>query len=617
MIPGFGDVYKMDGGTRLVSHVGAFTHPMTAAQLADQHTFARGETVGFFSENMRTVRVLRRGADHAWSSDFWPYDPIGTVDYGGEYPKTDAVYEMTLSWSENDQPSIVLTIEGETATAVRLGRQTNSMTAADWDQFGDDLQDAVRDLPSMNDDVEVFDFSATGSNNRVIRIVFGGSLSGDQYQVLAAVTGSANMAAVVTNVQVGKTEGEPIVSAERGYPATMVEAQQRAIYGGIAVRPAALLGSKLGEYFNINTEAVGADQAFLEALSVDRSEAITHLLWDKYLVVFTSENEYFANNRDLSKDQPKNMINAGSENGSRRSCRPKRIAGEIFYVSGNGEILYAANYDDVQTSYLSAEVSLLHSHFVSDVQRIEMQRGDAATDGSRLLLLRGDGKLAQAMIIRGQDVFGFSWWLTPGTIMDIAGDKDNVMWLGVERAGPDGPVTCLESFEEGELLHSAIAVGPSDLAGVVNGLEDFEGQSVWAVADGYVLGPYTVASGEITLPDPATNVRVGLWSAPYGETLGYLASNDSGEIIRRPGRIATVRLNLSETTSLAIGANGSAVRNQTLTRVGDTIDAPPPAYNGQLKVSGLRGHVQGPTVVMTQTRPGTLHVRNLMVEPSL
>jgi hypothetical protein len=612
LIEGFADVWRMNMSTGRAAHVGAFLHGMSEAELADQHAFGSGETLGFFAEDLKTPRALRRGADHAWQVDDWPYGPIGTVNYGGDYPKTDDIHEITISWSGSSEFYLSLTVEGEDTQGVPSGGDPASVT---WSTYAAAVQTAIRALPSMTDDVTVVDGGSPLSGSRVLEVTFGGALSGDSYEVLASIPNTVDAAAVVTNTQIGTTEGEAVVSDLRGYPAEMTEAQQRAIYGGIKARPAAVLGSALGEYFNINVQGLGADQAFIEAIRVARTEKINHFVWDKYLIVFTDQNEYFINNRDLSKDQPKNVVQATSY-GSRRSCRPVRIDGEVFYVSKNGQILYAANYDDVQTSYLSAPVSLLHSHFINDMQRIGSQKGTEATDGYRFFGLRGDGKLIQAMIIRGQDVFGFSWWLTPGTVRDFVTDADNYVWLAVQRAGPNGPMICLETFEEGQLLHSATDVGPSDSAGRVSGLERFEGQEIWAVADGYVLGPYTVSSATIDLPSYAADVTVGFWTAPYAETLGQLITDDRGNILRRPGRIATVSLRLRNTTQLALGANGGAVRDVTLTRAGDTIDAPPPPYNGLQKITGLRGRVNAPTVAITQLRPGALQVENFMVEVS-
>lgn len=72
-----------------------------------------------------------------------------------------------------------------------------------------------------------------------------------------------------------------------------------------------------------------------------------------------------------------------------------------------------------------------------------------------------------------------------------------------------------------------------------------------------------------------------------------------------------------ETTSIAIGANGNPARNIPLYRFGMAVDAPLAPQSRSVRVSGLRGFSKEPTVVITQTRPGKLKVRDITVEQKL
>jgi hypothetical protein len=85
-------------------------------------------------------------------------------------------------------------------------------------------------------------------------------------------------------------------------------------------------------------------------------------------------------------------------------------------------------------------------------------------------------------------------------------------------------------------------------------------------------------------------------------------------VLRRPKRVHTVKLDVIDTTSVAIGANGHAARDQTLYFAGDATDAPVAPYTGRVSATGLRGFSDDGIVEITQTRPGALQWRGITVE---
>ena len=80
----------------------------------------------------------------------------------------------------------------------------------------------------------------------------------------------------------------------------------------------------------------------------------------------------------------------------------------------------------------------------------------------------------------------------------------------------------------------------------------------------------------------------------------------------RPARVHTVTASLLDTESVAIGANGRPAKDVSLLRADDDVTLAPPLFNGQIEVAGLQGCVVGPSVVITQTRPGRLRIRDYM-----
>lgn len=89
----------------------------------------------------------------------------------------------------------------------------------------------------------------------------------------------------------------------------------------------------------------------------------------------------------------------------------------------------------------------------------------------------------------------------------------------------DGLVPYIMSDQDGPILRIVQSgdwsyVTPS---ATVSGLDHLEGQTVWALADGLVEGPFTVTFGSITLPFPASTIVVGLLFTSQLQTL-YLTT---------------------------------------------------------------------------------------------
>ncbi|TIX80894.1 MAG: hypothetical protein E5V24_22790, partial [Mesorhizobium sp.] len=95
-----------------------------------------------------------------------------------------------------------------------------------------------------------------------------------------------------------------------------------------------------------------------------------------------------------------------------------------------------------------------------------------------------------------------------------------------------------------------------NLAGVISGLPYEDGAQLWAKADGFVVGPFTVAGGSIALGDAYAAALVGRWVAPRWESMPQVLVTPSDEVILRPGRIHTLYANIADTDSIAVGANG-------------------------------------------------------------
>lgn len=605
--PGLVDVYRNR------THVGAALTNLTASQLRRAKAPQQFDSMFVLQQNLVPERVMRRGGDHEWQRDDIPWDAIAEADLGGVYPKTTDIWEVFIRWVAGvGELYVNLIINGEETGGIQWGESEVA------DDLAPRLQTALLALPSMKPGVTVTGDDLTGAAAK-FTVTFGGDNDGIPFNVIAQVVNTADGAGFATHIQIGKTEGEPIMSGTRGWPASGNFFQDRFVLGGYLAKPGAASASRVGEYFDHNIKAVGPDTALLVNIGTEGAERINHIVVGRHLMFFTDSAEYFVSDRVIDAEQPVNFIQT-SKNGAHPNAGIYEIDDQLYYLSQDGNVLYAAEYDDVRTKYVSEPVSLLASHLVDGCRETALQRPAANSDSSRLWIGRANGRLIAAHIIRGQEVLGFCEWVTDGDVESVAVAGDNVVHLATTRIVDGVAAGCIEALEDGLWLDAAVtqtfvppAAGPMS----VPGLEAHEGAEVWAVADGFVVGPFTVAGGVITLDVPAATVTVGRWTPPRAETLPLIRVLQDGVVQLRPGRIHSVRAGIIDTDSLAIGANGRPARDVGLYRFGMPVDAPPPPVTKRVAVEGISGFSDAPTVVFTQRRPGSLHVRDWAIEAKL
>lgn len=608
---------------------------VTAAMLPDLDFYSEGNTIGIGHGDLETVRLFlaTAGQLHDWRQDLWPYDPVPKADLGGDYPKTDDKWEVF--WRRATGSPYVyttFTINGETTPAVALPDSTGAPhtwdAGDDWNRYATDIAAAINALASIGGGVTVTqDASVITSGSRKMVITFGGDLSGQEFELSAIVTNTADASALGYHTQIGKTETEAVFSTTRGWPGTFELTQDRLAYGRIPAVGGAMAMSRIGEYFDLNIDGQTDNAARLDKIRSQTSETILHIKESSYIFVFTDLSLYFVPNRTIERNSPLNFVPA-SDIGAQPNCKPFTLEGEVYYVAINPEgLAFAANggkqvlritesVTSSNTNFNADPVSLLASHLADNLIRSANQKPATDLDASKGWLMRTDGRLIAQQMIRNQDINGYCEWLSAagGLVREIGIDGKNRLWLAVERAGR----TSIERYDTSIYLQDAVDAVP-DLGGVITGLPYEDGAELWAKADGYVLGPFTCVGGSISLGDAYAAALVGRWIAPRFETMPQVLVTGGDEVIRRPGRIHTLYVDIADTDSIAVGANGEDPVDIDLHETSDPVDAPMPLKTKMLTVGGdvLVGMVTDTTAVITQKRPGELRVRQIAMGTKL
>ena len=610
---------------------GVWLPTVTASLQAEAKFYTENATIGIFSRDLETIRVRRSGSATEWEVDSWPYAGVPGVDYGATYSKTDDVWEIFVSWTDNDDYLYLsVTVNGETTPSVPLQDGAGdpvtftaaSSTPAYWDNLTAALKTALEALPSLGPTITIAWKDQPGKARKLI-VTFEGDLSGDEYQVTALATNTADVAAIAYHIEIGETAFEPLISTLRGWPGNVCLVQDRMAYLDLNGQPSAVALSQGAEYFNLNIEAAGASAARLDRLRAGSTiERVIAGLDATYFVIFTNRGVYFVANRVLTAGEPLNFTAAG-EKGIAPDTTPIAAAGKVYYVALNidqdgetiGHQVMSLRYDEIATNFVADPESLLATHLIENVTRTALQLSDSHNDANRLWFLRSDGRLICGLTIPSQDILGFCEWVAAagGAARQLHVEERNRMWIVVERDNEKR----YELMDRAIFLQAAVSA-TADLAGEVDGLDLHEGREVWAVAENYVLGPFTVDGGAIDLGDAYTgDVLVGLWQPPVWESMPRWRILPDDSILKRPGRIHGALVSVKATTSIAIGANGQPVRDVPLLDTNDPTNAPMPAKTKTVQRFGMMGMQTGTTMTISQVRPGTLRVTSIVYQEKL
>lgn len=580
--------------TLTIAGMSAVVAEMTYAQQAD--------TMLLFHNDLQSKRI--RVSDTGWSVDNVPYQNLPNYDYGGVYTNgVSAVWRLEFVGLDDGSTVFTLNISGQETESIVYAFPSQATTQAR-------IQAAIDNLPNVAPGAVV---DIAGST--IYTITFSGAGNeGDGWAVSGRVINKADAAVISIKQTVGVLPGEPVISAERGWPQCGLFYQQRLLIGGFKSLPNAWMYSLQSNYYNFDPRFTEANGPALIPMDKAGGERIERMVDNLNLLIFTSEAEYWIAERALSKTEAPNHVQA-SRNGIRRGVPVIENEGAALWCHANGSTMGELRYTDVEGNFVAIDTSLLASHLLDDVVDQASRRAAASMDGNLQAIVRADGQARLVTLLREQEVTAYARMSAATTFKAVARNARNEMSFIADHGG----ARSLQRLEDGLLLDEAIDFSFGGPQAAINGLARFNGRQVWAIGDGNVFGPFTVAGGTITLPVPVTLATVGTWRPPIVSTLSPPRDIGPNVVLKRKARIHTVHISIVDTTSLAIGTNGGALHEVNLHRYGVLADVSELAQGvtGEIKISGLRGYADAPFVTISQLRPGRLNVRSITVEAAL
>lgn len=325
-------------------------------------------------------------------------------------------------------------------------------------------------------------------------------------------------------------------NAANKYPGCVTFFEQRTVWGRTLEKPAAIFGSRSSEFENMNvTRPLQANDAYTFSMVGRQKNIIRHLLPMKELIVLTDTSVKALSGTDgFITPTSINIDNSGYRGSSK--VRPVLLDENLaMFVPQKGGGIRTLGFQFEADGYKGNDITVYARHLFKGFDIVQMAWAEHPT--GTLWCVRSDGKLCALTWLAEQEVWGWTLCETDGLVESCAvvleGGLDT-LYIAVARqiggetrrmverltsplwSEADGG----DGIDDACFLDSAIRYS-GEPANTFEGLTHLEGREVYAVADGSVHGPLTVANGRVGLPAgyEASRVVVGL---PYDAWLWTL-----------------------------------------------------------------------------------------------
>jgi hypothetical protein len=584
----------------------AIAFPATLAMLRRIKFEPKYDTILAWHVDLAPQAIKRLGSSTEWSCEPVVFENVPLVDYGGVYTNgVNEIQEVELRGIATGE-DFDLAIEGETTTAIARDAD-GAVTAAA-------IKAALEALANVEAGLTVTPDATSPTEKWTVEFTGEGNASRDWLQMIGtSLSNDPDDFVRVRTTQKGKTAGEDIISATRGWPAVGRFAQQRLVMAGLKSRPNEILASLTGDPFNLNAEVDVAVAGFSWEIDGTENNEIIDLVVSTRLIFIGDEQMVFLKNRVLSAEEVPEF-GVSDAPGIRAETVAVSTDNAIYYIQADGTTLRQMAYTELEQNFVAENASVLSAHLIRQPIDMARRRASGKVNSDVILLVNeADGTIVAQTVMRSQEVSGFAPWETDGAWKSVMVDHDNVAWTICERTVDGSPELRLEYLEPEKLLDEAIEKTQT-LSATIAGLERFNGREIWIVGDGSVYGPHVVADGEVTIADPVAVVRAGTWIAPLAVDPDVSLEEETRGRHSRLKRVNRAVVSVMDTSSLAIAANGGPVFDVPLRSNAETVTDTPPLQDlvtGDVEAEGMHGFSRHGRLTVTQAYPGFLTVRSV------
>ena len=204
---------------------------------------------------------------------------------------------------------------------------------------------------------------------------------------------------------------EQVFSDVRGYPQSVAIFDDRLYFAGSTSRPAGIMASKIGEYYNFDLDNASGDDAIDVTLGSDRVDEIRYMQQGRNLQIFTDSGEYYLRPESTGGISPTNIAFKRQTTFGIKKIKPQQLEGATYFIQRSGTVAREYIYDDVQDGYTSNSVSYL-TDVIYNPRETGIAIGTTERPEQFWFVVNTDGTVACFHTLRADKVQGWSKWST-------------------------------------------------------------------------------------------------------------------------------------------------------------------------------------------------------------
>ena len=526
------DVYDSDGASVQLNITTNCN--WTTAQLFELNYAQFGDTVFIAHRNNPTVKIVR-GSATSFSVDLFAFEIDEDVVVSGAYKTHTPFYKYA------DSTVTVTLSTASTGTGRTITASANVWTNSYVGHY----------LKVDGSQIKITGYtSATVITGTIIEAVAGGAGPHFDWE-------------------------EELISIAHGYPQAVTFHDNRLWFGGIRDKPAGVIASQVGGYFNFDIGTGLAAEAIDVTVTGDRINEVRHLVSSRNLQLFTDGGEYFVpTSSDTSAVTPSNIIFMRQTPYGCSRAKPIIFDGATIYSQKNGKSIREYLYSDVQTAYASTSISILASQLINSPKDMTMTTGSSTRPEQFAFFTNTDGTLALFHSVRAEKIAGWTLWSTRSgdEFTSITSLNENLFCV-VKRSLESSTVYTLEKFADDDSLTldcSAITTLNQQGAPKVNGASQ-SGSSL--NVDGYTSAPnqndiISIAGNSTEYTIQTVNATASGYTLVLNQALAASPA-DNAVITIVQGRLHNSPSSL--TSTLVYAVDGTMALGEFTTTSSDTI----------------------------------------------
>ena len=404
-----------------------------------------------------------------------------------------------------------------------------------------------------------------------------------------------------------------------GWPRTAAFYEGRLYFGGTALRPNTIWGSKVAQYFDFE-QGTGLDDESVEAtLNVNEFNEVTNLNAGPDLQIFTSGGEFVVIQEASSPVTPATfMVKPQTQIGSKPGLPVVNLGGSALFIQRQGQSLVSMQYNQEQGGYGTLPLSTLSSHLLKTPIDMARRRAVSTDEADQIYILNeADSSITLYSILPDQNV------IAPSRIELGVTNPSQYTFVSIAVVVSD--VYVLVKYDpnligvnvEGHILKFDSSVftdyavtGTSASSGTMN--QPDVNNPVKVIGDGVVEGS-TKTGPTVNFDRTYSTWEFGIDFDVEIKTMPVEPRLASGSVFGLKKRIVQVDAPVYESQNMVINNQPVAFREFGA----GILDAPVAEFTGTKTVRGLLGFSQTSQITVTQSVPLKLTLLGLEYRVSI